>query len=199
MLFNASERKGVLIILFMIIGIIVVPRHFLPKNHHLFLLPLSVETPMDSMIPFQNLNQTIIPASRNKRNTISKPLELNTADSVTLFKIRGIGPYYASKIIRYRQRLGGFYSVKQLKELKMTYFNVDSCEQVFTVNPDFIIKCDMDTMTFKAILHHPYLEYEDVQMIFNAKRQYGHLSFSILEKNKILAAHKLKKIKPYFR
>lgn len=114
-------------------------------------------------------------------------------------KVRGIGPFYASRIIRYRERLGGYYSVKQLKELKMKYFNVDSCASLFTVDQSLILKSDLDTMSFKAILKHPYLEYEDVQMIYNAKRKYGHLSYAVLEEHKVLAPHKLKKMKPYFQ
>ena len=99
----------------------------------------------------------------------------------------------------YRQRLGGFYAVRQLKELKMNHFNVDSCAGVFTVDPSKIVKYRLDTMSFKAILRHPYLEYEDVQMIFNAKRKYDSLSFQLLEEKKVLPAYKLKKIKPYFQ
>lgn len=81
----------------------------------------------------------------------------------------------------------------------MKYFNIDSNAHLFTINPTFIQKADMDSMSFKAILRHPYLEYEDVQLIFNAKRKYGHISIDVLEKQNILAGYKLKKIKPYFK
>ena len=54
-------------------------------------------------------------------------------------------------------------------------------------------------MSFKAILHHPYLQYEEVQLIFNAKRKFGKINYSILESEKILPLFKLKKIKPYFK
>lgn len=47
-----------------------------------------------------------------------KKLDLNSADSTDLLQLRGIGPYYAGKIIRYRARLGGaFTSVGQLLEI----------------------------------------------------------------------------------
>ena len=91
------------------------------------------------------------------------------------------------------------FTARQLKELKMNHFNVDSCAGVFTVDPSKIVKYRLDTMSFKAILRHPYLEYEDVQMIFNAKRKYDSLSFQLLEEKKVLPAYKLKKIKPYFQ
>ena len=54
-------------------------------------------------------------------------------------------------------------------------------------------------MSFKSVLHHPYLVYEDVQLIFNAKRKFGKINYSILESQKILPLFKLKKIKPYFK
>ncbi|MEG0796374.1 MAG: helix-hairpin-helix domain-containing protein [Odoribacter sp.] len=202
MLFNTSERKGILIMLFLIFCIIVVPRQFLAKDHQLFLLQEFVEVKEDSLhlFPDSGKIQTFSNNIKFKRTKIIvQPIELNTADSATLVKIRGIGPYYAQKIIRYRNRLGGFHSVQQLKEVNMTYFNVDSSAQLFTVDTTEIIKRKMDTMTFKMILKHPYLEYEDVQLIFNAKRMYDTLSYSLLEEKKILAAYKLKKIKPYFK
>ncbi len=48
-----------------------------------------------------------------------KKLDLNSADSTELLQLRGIGPYYAGKIVRYRARLGGvFTSVEQLLEIE---------------------------------------------------------------------------------
>ena len=46
-------------------------------------------------------------------------LDLNTADSLQLISLRGIGPYYAHKILEYRRRLGGVFTAKdQLLEIE---------------------------------------------------------------------------------
>ena len=46
-------------------------------------------------------------------------VDLNTADSAMLVSLRGIGPYYAAKILEYRKRLGGaFTSSSQLMEVE---------------------------------------------------------------------------------
>ena len=46
-------------------------------------------------------------------------VDLNAADSEALLALRGIGPYYASKILDYRRRLGGsFTSLDQLLEIE---------------------------------------------------------------------------------
>lgn len=103
------------------------------------------------------------------------------------------------KILRYREQLGGFHSTRQLGEIKFQYLNIDSLLPCFSVNPALIRKKELDTMSFKSVLHHPYLEYEDVQLIFNAKRKFGKINYSILESQKVLPPFKLKKIKPYFK
>ena len=162
----------------------------------LFVLPRTIhksEYPV-FLIPYSRLSDTT--------QTVSpKPLviELNSADSTALVSIRGIGPYYANKILRYREQLGGFHATRQLKEIKFQYLNIDSLLPHFSVNPALIRKKELDTMSFKSVLHHPYLVYEDVQLIFNAKRKYGKINYSILESQKVLPLFKLKKIKPYFK
>ena len=46
-------------------------------------------------------------------------VDINTADSAMLVSLRGIGPYYAAKILEYRARLGGtFTSIGQLMEIE---------------------------------------------------------------------------------
>ena len=116
-----------------------------------------------------------------------------------LIRIKGIGPYYAHRILTYRKRLGGFHAVSQLKELNMIYFNADSSNTLLKVNPALIRKKDFQTLTFKEILRHPYLEYEDVVLIFQAKKKYGTIAYDTLQKHRVLSTHKLRKIKPYFR
>ncbi|MDE6452185.1 MAG: helix-hairpin-helix domain-containing protein [Odoribacter sp.] len=197
MLFNASERKGVFLLLLLIIGTIVLPRRFLAKEADFFLLPAEIIGDTIFIKADSNSSQVIKTFTRQTKRTIS--IELNTADRSSLVQVKGIGPYYAAKIIRYRNQLGGFYTVKQLNDLKMKYFNVDSCAHLFRVDTTLIRVSDLDTMSFKAVLRHPYLAYEDVQLIFNARQKYGHLSYRLLEEHKILTTYKLKKIKPYFK
>jgi len=194
MLFNAYEKRGILIILLIVCGVVVIPRHFRSHRHDLFFLPVVQEN--DSIFPAGKNRPYPPPAIQKREMTV---VELNTADSATLVKIRGIGPYYARKIIAYRERLGGYCSVEQLKELNMKYFDVDSSRELFRVNPELVICKDLDSLSFKEMLRHPYLEYEDVQLIFGARKQYGHLSYRLLEEKKVLPPRILKKIKPYFR
>lgn len=184
MFLRKSEKKGIIFLSVMIIALFVLPLASRERACPLFLL-----TPLETFDTTEN----------SPIKQLSSPIELNTADSSTLVKIKGIGPYYATKIIRYREQLGGFHSPKQLKEIKFQYMDIDTLLVNFTADPSFIREKDLDTMTFKAVLRHPYLTYEDVQLIFNAKRKFGKINFSILNSEKILPLYKLQKIKPYFK
>ncbi len=182
MFIRKSEKKGIITLGILTMALFVLPRTIHKSECPVFLIPYS---------RLSDTTQTVSP----------KPLviELNSADSTALVSIRGIGPYYASKILRYREQLGGFHATRQLKEIKFQYLNIDSLLPHFSVNPALIRKKELDTMSFKSVLHHPYLVYEDVQLIFNAKRKYGKINYSILESQKVLPLFKLKKIKPYFK
>lgn len=183
MLLYHYEKKGLLAVLILATALVIVPRHIRQKQQEVFRLGNSFPLPDTTLIQIKKQ-----PA----------PLELNVADSAALVRIRGIGPYYASKIIRYRERLGGYIRIEQLKELQMTYFNVDSSAHLFRIDQTLVRKQDFNRMTFREVLRHPYLEYEDVQLIFQAKSKYGKVSFDTLKHRNILPPYKLKKIKPYF-
>lgn len=44
-------------------------------------------------------------------------VDINRADSVALLDLPGIGPYFAGKVVWYRERLGGYSRVEQLTEI----------------------------------------------------------------------------------
>ncbi len=177
------ERKGFALLLVLIVCLLVLPRQFKTRQHRLFFLSVAEAIPDSLLTDIRRLQEPVI--------------ELNSADSSLLTTVKGIGPYYASRIVQYRKRLGGFHSVDQLKELKLTYLEVDSYKHRFSADAQKIRRMDLNKLAFKEVLRHPYLEYEDVQLIFNARRKFGSVSYEILRRNGILAEYKLRKIKPY--
>lgn len=95
-------------------------------------------------------------------------VDLNAADSMTLVRLRGIGPVLAARIIKYRESLGGFANVNQLKEIYgMDTLMLESIIPFLTVDVSAIRRMNLNTASFKELLHHPYLEYEDVKRIVN--------------------------------
>jgi competence protein ComEA len=103
-----------------------------------------------------------------KQNVI---LEINSADSTQWIQLRGIKAGRARMILKYKNMLGGFYSIEQLKEVYT--FNdslYNSIKANLTVNPALIQKLKVNTVDFKTMVHHPYIKYEGTKCIFALKK-----------------------------
>ena len=64
--------------------------------------------------PFVRSAETKYPVKLSGDETV----DINTADSILLCRVPGIGPYFSRKILQYRRRLGGYVSTAQLLEIE---------------------------------------------------------------------------------
>lgn len=125
-------------------------------------------------------NASSHPSTPSQPSAPSKPsksipiLELNATDSLALVELPQIGEVMASRIQRYRDRLGGYVSFEQLYEVK----GMDS-SRFATVRPYFLLdttgirKLEVNYDEFKTLLRHPYLEYDQVKAIVNHRERKG--------------------------
>ena len=98
-------------------------------------------------------------------------LEINSADSTQWMQLRGIKAGRARMILKYKNMLGGFYSIEQLKEVYT--FNdslYNSIKANLTVNPALVQKLKVNSVDFKTMVHHPYIKYEGTKCIFALKK-----------------------------
>jgi len=86
-------------------------------------------------------------------------IELNTADTLTLQKIPGIGPYYARRIVGYRDLLGGYYTVEQLSEIYGLEEKYIELIPWFTVDASLIQRLAVNTLPRDSLRKHPYFRY----------------------------------------
>jgi competence protein ComEA len=99
-------------------------------------------------------------------------IELNSADSITLEKLPGIGPSYSRRIIKYRTILGGYTDCRQLLEV-YGFSNelFDKVRASVTVDPGLVKKINLNKDDFKAVNRHPYISYELTKAIFKKRYQ----------------------------
>lgn len=101
-------------------------------------------------------------------------LDLNQADSTALVALPQIGEVMASRIHRYRSRLGGFVSTEQLYEIKgMDTTRFEAIKPYILLETNEITKININQDEFKALLRHPYFAYEQVKAIVNHRERKG--------------------------
>ncbi|WP_118975445.1 ComEA family DNA-binding protein [Taibaiella koreensis] len=129
----------------------------------------------------------------------SGPLELNTADAGALIALRGIGPGYSRRILSFRESLGGFIQVVQLKEV---YGFPDSTYQQLkdqlTVDPGLVKKINVNLATEEELARHPYIGKKLASGIIKLRSDLG--SFAEIEQLRqvpLINEEKYRKIAPY--
>lgn len=105
---------------------------------------------------------------QEKKDTI---LNLNTCDTAELKYLRGVGSYYARRIVQYRNMLGGYVSAEQLYEIeKLPDTTVDSIIFHFIVNSDEIHRIDVNHSSVERLARHPYLSFAQAKAIYTLRR-----------------------------
>lgn len=126
-------------------------------------------------------------------------VELNSADSAALVSLPGIGPAFASRILKYRNRLGGFYRVEQLLEV----YGLDSAKYALLkdrvrIDAALLTKIRVNSASFSDLKRLPYLNYKQVNAIIQYRNQHGaYQSLADLQNIPILDEQILRKIAPY--
>lgn len=125
--------------------------------------------------------------------------ELNSTDSLHLIDIPGIGPVFASRIIRYRNLLGGYYSVSQLREVYgMRDENYMAVSQYFTADDSSVKKLNVNFSTVQELGRHPYVGLRVARKICNLRDKTGKFS-SPENLSPVVTGDSLKKLIPYMK
>ena len=142
-------------------------------------------------------------SSRSVAKTYRKRalVEINEADSATLVAIDGIGPRSASEIIKYRNYLGGYYSVEQISELKcVTEENFSKILQQILCDSCKISKIDINFAAPKELERHPYVTAQALKRIIKKRQLKGGWSrIEEMTEQNILSEEEAKRLAPYLR
>ena len=175
---SSSERRGVIVLLALLV-LLIIARSFLPRiwpeksmDTSRFEKEIAAFTAQMVLLDRQEADQwkkkngsrTYVPydtSGKENRKTVTFMIGLNSADTLDLQRLSGIGPAYARRIVRYRERLGGFADKKQLLEI----FGMDTSKynriaEHLYVEKDSIHKININKITFKELQKHPYFPFE---------------------------------------
>ena len=124
---------------------------------------------------------------------------LNSADESEFKKIDGIGPYFAAKIINYREVLGGYANKEQLLEIwKLDIKKYQEIRNYIEVDDIKFTTISINTATVNELKTHPYINYNIANSIVKIRAQiesYGTLDE--IKKSVLIDEITYQKIKPY--
>ncbi len=125
-------------------------------------------------------------------------IDINTSGQEGLETIPGIGPYFAKKIVEYRNQLGGFISKEQL--LEIWNFDHEKFEKVKPyVNVTGVIsKININTATLEELKNHPYISYGVANSIVKMRlHKESYREVREIKESKIINQELYNKIEPY--
>lgn len=101
-------------------------------------------------------------------------IDINGADTTAFISLPGIGSKLASRIVNFRDKLGGFYSVQQVGE---TFGLPDSTFQLIKprlqYTPAAIKKININTADAGTLKQHPYIRWNIANAIVQYRQQHG--------------------------
>jgi len=110
-----------------------------------------------------------------KKERVDKTFDINTADTILLKTVYGIGSILAARIVKFREALGGFVKPDQLNEV----YGLDSVVvqrllMVGVIKPDFIPeKININTADEKKLSGHPYIRKKIAGALIRYRFQHG--------------------------
>lgn len=127
-------------------------------------------------------------------------IDLNTADSVELLSLYGIGPSFAKRIIKYRKLLGGYCSKNQLLEVYgFDQEKLNKIEAYIDVSASGIQRIKINSVRTDELKKHPYMDYYTAKAIVDQRIILGrYTSLQQIKSIPLIHEDLFNKIQPYF-
>ncbi len=135
------------------------------------------------------------------QNSVAKEhieIDVNRATPYEWQLLPGIGPTYARRIVRFREALGGFITIKQIRETyglpDSVYFKI---QDHLKLTPT-ISRIAINDVTWKQLSQHPYISGKKAGILINFRENHGAFtSTDDLYRVRIFDSSEIKKLQPY--
>ncbi len=103
-------------------------------------------------------------------------VELNSADTTELKLLKGIGSVLANRIVRYRNKIGGFYSVDQINEVFGITTELRShIGSYLAVDSSLVVPLNISKASLRQMKEFPYMDFYMAKEIYELRKS-GNLS-----------------------
>ncbi len=144
--------------------------------------------------------QTVASSGFTRKPRVIQRFDLNTADTLTLMQLRGIGQRRAARIIELREKLGGFVSAAQLADVwGLEPALIDSLAKYGHIAADFHPRpLALNSASLDELKQHPYVGPRLARVITAFRDQHGPFAKpEDLRQIRILEEATYQKLQPY--
>jgi len=147
------------------------------------------EAMVKRLLPFVDIKEKVTKQENYQKSYANQPsyrkpaavmVDINDSDTSDWIALPGIGSKLALRIVNFRSKLGGFYSISQVAE---TFGLQDSVYQkikpLLSMGNGTVQKININTATLEELKQHPYIRYNLAGLIIQYRKQHG--SFSKIE------------------
>jgi len=190
-----SEKQSVVILKFTARGI-----YSEEDLKRIFVIPdVLFELIRDSVVYPERFQNTPNQETFKKQAKQITVINLNTADTTEFMKIYGIGAFYAKQIIRYREKLGGFFKKEQLFEVwKMTPEAYDKIKDHVFISEKDVKRININSVTIEELKVHPYLKWNQANSIIKMRIQRnGFKNIEEIKESVLIDSETYEKLFPY--
>ncbi|MDF1672217.1 MAG: helix-hairpin-helix domain-containing protein [Vicingaceae bacterium] len=162
----------------------------LSPNHYKKLIPYI-------LLPVEKEKQT-----KKAQKDYSKKVDINTADAKELTNLKGIySEKYAAIIIKHRDKLGGFSSKEQLKDVwNMSIETYNGFINQVIIGKYEPIKININTSSASQLQSHPYIDWKTANAITKYRKANGkYKSVDDVKKIHLISSEVYRKIAPYLK
>jgi DNA uptake protein ComE-like DNA-binding protein len=126
-------------------------------------------------------------------------IEVNTTTAEEWMDFRGVGPVLSKRIVAFREALGGFYSVSQVKEVYgVSQELFDEMVTHLFVDETQMEVIDVNRTSLRRLKQHPYIDFYQARDIVEYRKEQG--SINSLEELKRIPSfddNKIDRLGPY--
>lgn len=195
--FSKGERRALILLLFLVVGawitVVFTRKTESGQVAHYISAKDSIINNDTVRLNDRNLNQKTS-AFKKERRGFYKPwvgpkkgnssytrkfakgtvVEINSADTTVLKGVPGIGSTFANRIVKYRNLLGGFCHIEQLKEV----YGIDEAKYEllkdwFSVDTAKISKIQINILSAKELAAHPYISFSQAEVMLKLRKRKG--------------------------
>ena len=190
-----SEKQSVVVLKFSSRGI-----YSEQDLKRIFVIPdVLFELIRDSVVYPERFQNSPNQESFKKQAKQITSINLNTADTTEFMKIYGVGAFYAKQIIRYREKIGGYFTKEQLFEVwKMTNEAYDKIKDHVFISEKDVKRIHINSVTIEELKVHPYLKWNQANSIVKMRIQRnGFKNIEEIKESVLIDSETYEKLFPY--